>query len=150
MTKSLVKLAVFDPDDMNGKRVIGSSDGALAGTPAASSRRRSGFRGASRAAAAIVRLNAKQAIPSLINFLDEPDPAAPLFVLERKHSGFAVRELVRINHNRNCQLCHVAVDRNDRSDPGQVVATVPSPAEPLPPSISQQYYGSHGSGPQTP
>jgi hypothetical protein len=99
---------------------------------------------ARHAAEAIARLDVNEAIPSLIDFLDEPDPCAPVVVEKKGEKAFAVRELVRINHNRNCQLCHAPADRTNRSDPGQVLASVPSPAEPLPPTISLVYYGSRG------
>jgi mono/diheme cytochrome c family protein len=96
---------------------------------------------ARHAATAIVRLEVKETIPSLINILQEPDPVAPFAVEKNGKQVFAVRELVRVNHHRNCQLCHAPAGSADRDDPGQVLATVPSPAEPLPPSISLEYYG---------
>src|SRR5262245_21820805 len=58
-------------------------------------------------------------------FLKEPDPTAPV----KKGGGVvAVRELVRINHLRNCSLCHAqAVDVLPR-----LRAPIPDPKQPLP------------------
>lgn len=71
----------------------------------------------------------------MVNFLDEPDPRAPL-TKEGKH---LVREVVKLNHLHNCQLCHapgntedVELKRTGRS-PHLVTAPVPSPGQPLPP-----------------
>src|SRR5262249_55061221 len=58
---------------------------------------------ATHAAAALVGINDGKAVPKLVDMLDEPDPNAP-FVNERGH--WAVRELTRVNHLRNCLLCH--------------------------------------------
>ena len=78
-TKSLVKLAVFDPDhEVRELALIGLSQRHSQEycSQLAEAIRLPWAPAARHAAAAIVRLNAKQAIPSLINFLDEPDPAA--------------------------------------------------------------------------
>jgi hypothetical protein len=52
-----------------------------------------------------------------------------------------VRELVRINHARNCQLCHAP--SSSATDAAR--ATVPSPNQPLPSSFSVEYYQSKSS-----
>ncbi len=57
-------------------------------------------------AEAIVQLERKDLIPYLINMLEEPDPRAPEIVDIRGTKVPAVREVVRINHLRNCLLCH--------------------------------------------
>jgi hypothetical protein len=97
---------------------------------------------AERAAKALVALGGEEAAPLLNDFLKEPDPAAP-FVIEREGTKrLAVREVVRINHHRNCQLCHAPVEQPagvaEQLEPG-LVGVVPSLAEPLPPI---QYYPS--------
>src|SRR5262249_1081018 len=58
---------------------------------------------ADHAADALVALQDRDAAPMLVAQLGKPDPAAPF----AKGRGAAVRELVRINHNTNCLLCHV-------------------------------------------
>jgi hypothetical protein len=55
---------------------------------------------------AIVSLDRQDLVPSLVDFLDEPDPRAPA---ERDLGGQqvpVVRELVRLNHHHNCITCH--------------------------------------------
>ena len=85
------------------------------------------------AAEALVAVNDKDAVPSLVELLDDPDPSKP-FVDE---SGkMVVRELVRVNHFQNCLLCHAP----SRSSGDLVQASVPVPGEPIRPV----YYGSRG------
>ncbi len=57
---------------------------------------------AQNAADAIVRLKRTDLAGELVRLLDEADPRAPVKIRET----FVVRELVRINHHRNCLLCH--------------------------------------------
>jgi hypothetical protein len=90
---------------------------------------------ANHAAEALVALQDRQAVPDLVSLLEEPDPEAPF--IDSVSGEPVVRELVRINHQANCTLCHaqsIAV-----TDP--VRGLVPSPNQPLPPPISpSQYY----------
>jgi hypothetical protein len=69
---------------------------------------------ADRAAEALVLLNDRGAVPQLVELLDQPDPARPVFDAEKKKH--VVRELVQINHMRNCYLCHAPSESNQ---PGQ-------------------------------
>jgi hypothetical protein len=63
-----------------------------------------------RAGDAIASLKLKELIPRLIDELERPDPRAPRqFKIEGKPVT-AVRELVRVNHHRNCLLCHAPAD----------------------------------------
>jgi len=64
---------------------------------------------ASHAAAAIVRLERKDLIPQLVNVLEQPDPRLPEVKKTSDKSVAAVRELVRVNHHRNCLMCHAPV-----------------------------------------
>lgn len=81
------------------------------------------------AAETLIHLNDQSAIPALVDLLEEPDPAAPF----RENSGnVMVRELVKVNHLRNCLLCH-AQSKNAKD---VVTAPVPVPGQPLP----QVYY----------
>ena len=61
----------------------------------------------------------------LKKMLDEPDPRAP----SRGDDGqWKVRELVRVNHLRNCLLCHApSVDSGD-----YLRGRVPEPDKPIP------------------
>ena len=84
---------------------------------------------ARHAAEALVRLNDTEAVPKLVELLDKPDPRMP----KRQDDGiFVQREMVAINHLRNCLLCHQ--DSHDEFDKGRGV--VPTWQEPLPP----EYY----------
>jgi hypothetical protein len=65
---------------------------------------------AEHAAEALVALQDKEAAPLLVAQLGKPDPAAPFATAK----GASVYELVRINHVKNCLLCHVpAVGKGD-------------------------------------
>jgi hypothetical protein len=82
---------------------------------------------AEHAADALVALQDREAAPGLHRMLPEPDPSAPF----RQQAGrWVVRELVRVNHLRNCLLCHPG--SFSRNDP--VRAAIPKPGEKL------QYY----------
>jgi hypothetical protein len=99
---------------------------------------------AQRAADAAVTLNCQELIPQLIGMLESTDPAA-LFIQEVNGQRVtALREMVRINHHRNCLLCHAPSQGSARR---QVpVGLVPSPADPLPPSFSRAYYQDRSGG----
>jgi hypothetical protein len=92
------------------------------------------------AADALVALGADAAVPELGELLDAPDPCAP-FEIERDGKRVtAVRELVRLNHNANCLLCHApSFSTNDL-----IRGPVPSPSEELPPRFSLAYYYGRG------
>lgn len=67
------------------------------------------------AAEAIVNLNQTSAIPDLVAMLRQPDPSAPFQVKTEDGEKVAVREVVQLNHLRNCLLCHAAsTDKSDR------------------------------------
>src|SRR5262249_33564852 len=61
---------------------------------------------ARRAAEAIVKLERNDLLPQLVDLLEEPDPRAPVIQDVEKKKVPVVRELVRVNHHRNCLLCH--------------------------------------------
>jgi hypothetical protein len=61
---------------------------------------------AERASAAIVKLGRADLMPQLREVLQKPDPRLPQTRLVDGRPRTYVRELVRINHLRNCQLCH--------------------------------------------
>lgn len=61
---------------------------------------------AKNAADAIAQLKRTELIPELLKMLDEPDPRAPTLQTIDGKTTPVVRELVRINHHRNCMLCH--------------------------------------------
>jgi hypothetical protein len=94
---------------------------------------------ADHAADALVAVRDRWAIGALARMLDAPDPAGPNAA---KDGTPMVRELVRINHARNCQLCHAA--SASPNDPARAI--VPATDQPLPPSFSVAYYSSRSGG----
>jgi hypothetical protein len=61
---------------------------------------------AQRASEAVIKLKRKDLLAKLVDLLDEGDPRAP--VLKKIEGKWVpvVSELVTINHNKNCLLCH--------------------------------------------
>jgi hypothetical protein len=68
---------------------------------------------AQRAAEALVRLDRKDLVADLVNVLEEPDPRAPAKRTIDGKEETVVRELVRVNHHRNCLLCHAPGNTQD-------------------------------------
>jgi hypothetical protein len=90
---------------------------------------------ADHGAEALVALKDGDALAKLVDLLDRPDPAMP-YVKGTKAQQTVVREVVRINHFKNCVLCHApSTDQNEL-----VRGLVPDPKKPLPPAFSPQYY----------
>jgi hypothetical protein len=132
-TRALARLAIF------------SSDAVLRGAALAAlmARRERDYTGvlvaglrypwpavARRAAEAAVKLGRADLIPQLVSVLDEPDPRAPRVEAFGGKKVPVVRELVRINHHKNCMLCH-APATDGKAPPETVTAEVPLPTEPL-------------------
>jgi hypothetical protein len=84
-----------------------------------------------RAAEAVIRLDRKDLAGRLVDILDEPDPRAPQSSKVKGKPVTVVRELVRINHHRNCLLCH-APGSPEKVSPDITLGAVPIPGEPLP------------------
>ncbi len=90
---------------------------------------------ADHAAEALVALRDREAVPLLAALAREANPTVVLDTVRGR--GVVARELVRVNHLRNCLLCHAASRRAD--DP--VRGRVPDPDEPLPPPSAATPYG---------
>lgn len=88
---------------------------------------------ARHAAEALIALQDYKAIPDLVALLDLPDAEAPV---QRADGRWEKPQLVRVNHLRNCLLCH-ATSVNAKDD---LRGQIPIPGEPLPPPI--EYYQS--------
>jgi hypothetical protein len=86
------------------------------------------------AAEALVKLELVEAVPLLVNMLSEPDPGTPFLQTIKGQPTLVMVELVRVNHLRNCMLCHAP-----STSPQDLVAPVPTPGEPLPPSARVYY-----------
>jgi hypothetical protein len=100
---------------------------------------------AENAARAIVRLERKDLVPQLKALLYAPDPRGPRTEEVAGRQVMVAPELVRINHLRNCLLCHAPADpREARSLRGTLVAEVPVPTESLPkPGPAYYFSGSN-------
>jgi hypothetical protein len=97
---------------------------------------------ARRASDALVKLERNDLVEKLVDLLDEPDPRLPVVKKVRNKSVPVVRELVRINHHRNCVLCHAPGDTGNLSaDVG--TAPVPTPGESLSPPSGGYGSSSH-------
>jgi RNA polymerase sigma factor (sigma-70 family) len=83
---------------------------------------------ADHAAEALVALEDRAAVPALRRLAQEPDPSLP-FRDPEEGGALVVREVVRVNHFRNCMMCHAA----STGDKDMVRGPVPEPDKPLPP-----------------
>jgi hypothetical protein len=85
---------------------------------------------ARRAGTALIQLERQDLVPQLVNLLDEADPRLPHTETIKDKKVQVVRRLVRVNHHRNCLLCHAPGNTPDVN--GNVVtAEVPMPGQPL-------------------
>jgi hypothetical protein len=140
---ALARRAVFDPS----REVRDAAVEALRGRPISGAREvfLSALRhpwppAASHAALALVALQDEAAVPHLRQLLDQPDPTAPYLDVDGK---WRKKEVVRVNHLRNCLLCHPpSLARGDelpRVRSAELRGEVPTPGQPLPPP--DQLYG---------
>ncbi len=91
---------------------------------------------ADHAAEALAALHDRESVPLLVQMLSEPDPGAPYLGGTDSKPALFVRRVVRVNHLRNCVLCHSpSADSTDL-----VRAAVPVPGRPLPAAPGTQYY----------
>jgi len=61
---------------------------------------------AKNSADAIAKMGRADLIPNLITMLESPDPRLPIAKSAAGHKAEVVRELVKVNHPRNCMMCH--------------------------------------------
>ena len=83
-----------------------------------------------RTADALVKLERKDLFENLVQVLESPDPRLPVTEKRDGKEITFVRELVKINHHRNCLLCHAPGNTDDTPSSVLKVA-VPLPNEPL-------------------
>jgi len=145
-TKALARAAVFDFDPKVRSRAIAGLKGRTKSDYTEvlfDGLRHPWAPAAKQAGIAIARLNRQDLIPQLVAFLAEADPRDPV---EREVNGkkeTVVREMVKINHHRNCLLCHSPGPQNQMA--GGVFAVVPTPGVPFPaPDSGSAYGGSPG------
>src|SRR6185295_8927512 len=80
---------------------------------------------AEHAAEALIKIGDSSALVLVNLLVGEPDPALPQLNSDNK---WIVRELVRVNHMRNCLLCHAS----STSATDLVRGLMPTPGQPLP------------------
>jgi hypothetical protein len=97
---------------------------------------------AENAAAAIAALKRKDLASHLRTALDAPDPRGPRTEVVDGRKETVAYELVRVNHLRNCLLCHAPAERG-ATPTEALVAEVPVPTMPVPDTRSG--YGQSGS-----
>jgi hypothetical protein len=73
----------------------------------------------------------KDVLPDLIDVLEQADPRLPVTEKQSGKEVTLVRELVKVNHHRNCLLCH-APGNTENTPAGALKVAVPLPNEPLP------------------
>jgi sugar lactone lactonase YvrE len=97
---------------------------------------------ADHAAEALVSLRMMEAVPELLATLDRPDPARPYTKEVAGRKKLYVKEMVRINHLRNCVMCHAVSTTTD----DKVRGFVPPVDQPLPPPFTRAYYAPRRQG----
>jgi hypothetical protein len=80
---------------------------------------------ADHAAEALVALQDREVVPQLVGLWRDPNPTVVVGV--GTGTGAAARELVRVNHARNCLLCHTA--SREEEDPAR--GSIPDPGRSL-------------------
>jgi hypothetical protein len=131
--KALAKLALFAPEEDVRMAAIASLksrgaaeyvdvllDGFRYPLPAVSD----------RAASALTQLDRKEVARKLVDVLEAPDPRAPQETTVDGKKVTVVRELVRVNHHRNCALCHAPANVPDMVSDA-IQGEVPMPNERL-------------------
>ena len=89
-----------------------------------------------RAAHAIGALERKDLAPQLAAFLDQAAPGDPEKKVVEDREVCEVREVVKINHHRNCLLCHPPAATGA---PNEVPGVMPIPGSPFPSSPREAY-----------
>lgn len=89
-----------------------------------------------RAGNAIAELDRKDLLPKLAEFLDQPTPGDPEKRVVENREVCEVREVVKINHHRNCLLCHPP---SATGQPQEVPGVIPIPGTPFPSSPKDAY-----------
>jgi hypothetical protein len=98
---------------------------------------------AHRAAFAIGQLERRDLAPQLAAVLDEPAPGDPERKVVGENEVCEVREVVRINHHRNCLLCHPP---SATGQPFEVPGVIPIPGTPFSSSPKEAYGRAQSTG----
>ena len=98
---------------------------------------------AKRSAQAIIALDRKDLLPQLADILGEPAPGDPVETTMNDQKVNVVREVVRINHHRNCLLCHPPSQTGNTQE---VPGVIPIPGNPFPSSPREAYGNAQSHG----
>lgn len=133
-TKALARLAIFSPEDdvrnaatdsLKVRREKDYTDILLKGLrypwPAV----------AKRSAEAIARMGRSDLIPELVAVLATDDPRMPITKTVDGKQVSVVREMAKVNHHRNCMMCHAPGNPQNVSS-NAITAEVPIQGQPLP------------------
>jgi hypothetical protein len=86
---------------------------------------------AKRSSEAIARMGRSDLLSDLVAVLDQDDARMPTSRSVEGKQVVLVREMVKVNHHRNCMMCHAPVESKTlRSD---IKAEVPLEGQPMPP-----------------
>jgi hypothetical protein len=143
-TRALARRAVFDVSAVNRETALKLLSSRPAGEVMPillESLRYPWAPAADFAAEAMVNLQMTEAVPSLLAMLDAPDPTVSITKLTFGDKVEA-RELVRVNHLKNCMLCHAP----SLTAADAVRGRIPVQGQPLPPAFSPQYYADQSPG----
>ena len=86
---------------------------------------------AKRAAEVIAKLERTDLVPELVAVLGSSDPRLPATKDVGGKTVAVVREMVKVNHHRNCLMCHTPVG-SGTPNPNALTAEVAVPGQPLP------------------
>jgi hypothetical protein len=98
---------------------------------------------AKRSAQAMIMLDRKDLLPQLAVMLDEPAPGDPFETTLHNEKVHAVREVVKINHHRNCLLCHPPSQTGQENE---VPGVIPIPGSSFPTSPKEAYGRARNTG----
>jgi hypothetical protein len=137
-TQAIARRAAFDPCRMvreTAVEALEKRDASEAREVLLAAMRHPWAPAADHAALALVALEDAEAVPDLRKLCEQPDPCAPF---EDSNGAWKKRELVRVNHLRNCLLCHPpSMDKND-----ELRGPIPVPGEPMRQSSYDELRGS--------
>jgi hypothetical protein len=130
-TRALAKLALFAPEKevcQAAVQALKGRDGKDVATILLAGLQYQWPEVARRAADTLVALKRVELAPQLADLLDAPDPRLPVTRVVEGKEVLEAKQLVRINHNENCLLCHPPAQSDT---PAALSARVINPGVPL-------------------
>jgi hypothetical protein len=148
-TKAIARAAVFDADgDVRVAAIKAIKEGNKEQAAEVTAVLMQGIRYpmaivAKRTAQAIIMLDRKDLLPDLADMLSEPAPGDPEKAVVNGDETTVVREVVRVNHHRNCLLCHPPSQTGNKQE---VPGVIPIPGNAFPTSPKDAYGQAQSSG----